>query len=227
MTVAFFGAPLAAQAAVPRPNRNSPPAEKRSDRLKTSRRPRALAEAAADHLDRMAVGWTRQHHCGSCHSNYPFLMARPAPRSSTHGDRRGPWVLREASRPLGRRGRRSEAPVGCRGRLDGRGARHPRRGTTGPLHPLTRKALDRMWTLQKADGGWDWLKCGWPPLEHDDYYGAIVAALAAGHAPDGYAASPSARDGTPTSFAPISGRHLPPTSTTRRCCSGPRPASTA
>ena len=44
--------------------------------------------------------------------------------------------------------------------------------TSGTLHPLTRQALDRMWTLQKTDGGWEWLKCGWPPLEHDDYYGA-------------------------------------------------------
>ena len=36
--------------------------------------------------------------------------------------------------------------------------------TTGTLHPLTRRALDRMWTLQKPDGDWDWLKCDWPPL---------------------------------------------------------------
>jgi squalene-hopene/tetraprenyl-beta-curcumene cyclase len=67
--------------------------------------------------------------------------------------------------------------------------------TTGRLHPLTRKALDRMWTLQKPDGGFDWLKCGWPPYEHDDYFGAIVAALGAGHAPDGYARSLEARAG--------------------------------
>src|SRR5205814_70252 len=67
--------------------------------------------------------------------------------------------------------------------------------TTGRLHPLTRKALDRTWTLQKPDGGYDWLKCGWPPYEHDDYFGAIVAALGAGHAPDGYAQAPAAQAG--------------------------------
>jgi hypothetical protein len=43
--------------------------------------------------------------------------------------------------------------------------------TTGKLHPLTRQALDRMWTLQKPEGHWNWLKCDWPPAEHDDYYG--------------------------------------------------------
>ena len=67
--------------------------------------------------------------------------------------------------------------------------------TTGHLHPLTRRALDRTWTVQKPDGGFDWLKCGWPPYEHDDYYGAIVAAIGAGHAPDGYAAVPGRAGG--------------------------------
>jgi squalene-hopene/tetraprenyl-beta-curcumene cyclase len=67
--------------------------------------------------------------------------------------------------------------------------------TSGKLHPLSRQALDRVWTVQKPDGGFDWLKCGWPPLEHDDYYGAIVAALAVGHATGGYAETPAARAG--------------------------------
>lgn len=67
--------------------------------------------------------------------------------------------------------------------------------TAGKLNPLTRQALDRMWTLQKPDGGFDWLKCGWPPYEHDDYYGAIVAALGVGHAAEGYALTPAAQFG--------------------------------
>ena len=48
-------------------------------------------------------------------------------------------------------------------------------GTTGKLHQLSRKALDRMWTVQQPDGSWKWLKCGWPPYEHDDYYGSVLA----------------------------------------------------
>lgn len=55
--------------------------------------------------------------------------------------------------------------------------------------------LDRVWTLQKPNGGFEWLKCGWPPLEYDDYYGALVAALGAGRAPDDYARSEPARSG--------------------------------
>ena len=158
--------------------------------------PALSLKTAADHLDRMAVGWTRQHHCGSCHSNYPFLMARPALKefdSPATGEVRAFLEKRVAHW--------DDADAEAKPRWDAEVvstaealAIHDA-VTTGTLHPLTRKALDRMWTLQKADGGWEWLKCGWPPLEHDDYYGAIVAALAAGHAPDGYARGQSARDG--------------------------------
>jgi squalene-hopene/tetraprenyl-beta-curcumene cyclase len=52
-----------------------------------------------------------------------------------------------------------------------------------------------MWTLQKADGSWTWLKCGWPPLEYDDYYGAVFAALGVASAPEGYAQGETARAG--------------------------------
>ena len=64
--------------------------------------------------------------------------------------------------------------------------------TTGKLHPTTRAALDRMWTSQRKTGEWNWLKCDWPPLEHDDYYGATLAALAVGVAPGDYAKTDAA-----------------------------------
>jgi squalene-hopene/tetraprenyl-beta-curcumene cyclase len=67
--------------------------------------------------------------------------------------------------------------------------------TTGRLHPMTRKALDRMWTVQQKNGAWTWLKCNWPPFEHDDYYGAVYAAVGVSLAPDGYAQGESAREG--------------------------------
>jgi squalene-hopene/tetraprenyl-beta-curcumene cyclase len=52
-----------------------------------------------------------------------------------------------------------------------------------------------MWTLQRANGSWEWLKCNWPPAEADDYYGVTIAALGAAVAPDSYAATPAARAG--------------------------------
>jgi squalene-hopene/tetraprenyl-beta-curcumene cyclase len=67
--------------------------------------------------------------------------------------------------------------------------------TTGKLHPLTRQALERMWTLQRADGGWDWPFRDTPPLKIDAHYGVTLAAIAAGMAPEGYSKSPAAQQG--------------------------------
>ena len=63
------------------------------------------------------------------------------------------------------------------------------------MNPLTRKALDKMWTLQLKNGAWDWLKCRWPPFEHDDYFGAVFVAVGVGTAPEDYAKGASAQDG--------------------------------
>jgi squalene-hopene/tetraprenyl-beta-curcumene cyclase len=52
-----------------------------------------------------------------------------------------------------------------------------------------------MWEIQRTDGSWDWNKTRLAPLEHDDYYGAVYAALGVGHAPEGYARSDAAKEG--------------------------------
>jgi squalene-hopene/tetraprenyl-beta-curcumene cyclase len=67
--------------------------------------------------------------------------------------------------------------------------------TTGKLSGVAHTALDRMWTVQRKDGGFTWLKCNWPPMESDDHYGVTVAALAVGVAPGDYAATPAAQKG--------------------------------
>jgi squalene-hopene/tetraprenyl-beta-curcumene cyclase len=154
-----------------------------------------MARAAA-FLDDVSLDWTRQHQCGTCHTNYPYLAARPSlkgPEAPAMAevrrffeDRVAHWDdENQEAKP------RWDAEVVATATAL---AIHDA-ATTGRLHPLTRKALDRTWTLQKPAGGFDWLKCGWPPYEHDDYYGAVVAALGAGHAPDGYARTPAAREG--------------------------------
>jgi squalene-hopene/tetraprenyl-beta-curcumene cyclase len=67
--------------------------------------------------------------------------------------------------------------------------------STGKLHELTRQALDRMWTLQREDGSWNWNKHELPPQEFDEYFGVAFAALGVGLAPEGYARGESAREG--------------------------------
>jgi squalene-hopene/tetraprenyl-beta-curcumene cyclase len=55
---------------------------------------------------------------------------------------------------------------------------------------MTRRAFQRMWETQRADGAWDWLDFGLEPFESAGatYYGATLAAMAVGTA----AATPSA-----------------------------------
>jgi len=158
--------------------------------------PVASLRQAALFLDETALSWTEQHRCGSCHTNYPYLVARPTlkePESAESiavrrffEDRAAHWDdATKSSKP-----RWDAEVIATAWALALNDAL-----TTGKLHPLTRKALDRVWTLQKPNGGFEWLKCAWPPLEHDDYYGALVAAIAAGHAPDDYAHARPAKAG--------------------------------
>jgi squalene-hopene/tetraprenyl-beta-curcumene cyclase len=154
----------------------------------------SLAKGAA-FLDAAAVDWTRRQKCTTCHTNVPYLMARGSLKEHSDGEKvvRDFFEGRAANWDRGRKGDRPrwDAEVVV---VAAALAAHDAH-TTGKLHPLTRKALDRMWTVQQKDGGWSWIKCVWPPLEHDDYYGAVLAAVAVGTAPGGYAETDKAKAG--------------------------------
>lgn len=157
---------------------------------------RATPAAAARFLDRVALDWTRARKCGTCHTNFAYLLARPA---FAGGD---PAAMAEVRSFFEGRVANWDGPgEGDAPRWDTEVvatavalAVHDSR-TTGRLHDLTRRALDRMWRLQRADGAWDWLKCDWPPLEHDDDFGAAMAAVGVAHAPAEYRESAAARAG--------------------------------
>lgn len=144
---------------------------------------------AAESLDRTGLAWVRKHKCGSCHTGWPYLGSR-AVLPERPGDslqqvraffeqRIIDWDADEAAKKHQHR-----EIVGTAAALAMNDAQ-----SGGRLHPVTRQALDRMWTMQRADGAWNWPKCSWPPFEVDDYYGAVLAAVGAGHAPEGYAKS--------------------------------------
>ena len=67
--------------------------------------------------------------------------------------------------------------------------------TTGKLHAVTRTALDRIWKVQRKDGGFTWIDCDWPPMESDDDFGVALAAIAVGLAPEKYAETRAAKEG--------------------------------
>ena len=147
---------------------------------------------SAEFLDAVNLHWTRTKKCGTCHTNFPYLMARPAMKelpSPALEEIRGFFDKRvagwEATKPkLDTEVVATAASLAINDAHSG-----------GRLHPATRTALDRMWSLQQANGAWNWAKCEWPPFEHDDYYGAVFAAVGVGSAPDGYAAGESAKAG--------------------------------
>ena len=162
-----------------------------------NRRDEPLAEAfslenAISFLDSAALNWQKQQKCFTCHTNYAHLYAQTATAAADPAARE---VRKFAEELIAQRweqnGPRWDAEVVATGAA----LAFNDAATTGQLHPLTRKALDRMFTVQREDGGFTWIKCDWPPMESDDHYGATLAAIAIGVAPDEYAKTDAAQRG--------------------------------
>ena len=148
--------------------------------------------AATTFLDAAAADWGQCRKCFTCHTNYSYLLVRPALKNDSP-------VQAEVRRQL-------EELVEVRWQKEG-----PRwdaevvmsavvlavhdANTTGKLHAATKKAFDRMWTVQKEDGGFAWLKCDWPPMESDDHFGATMALIGVGAAPENYRDTAEAKAG--------------------------------
>jgi squalene-hopene/tetraprenyl-beta-curcumene cyclase len=70
----------------------------------------------------------------------------------------------------------------------------------GKLSEITRSAFASMWATQLTDGdskgAWPWLRFGMEPWEANDsqYYGAALAAIAVGMAPEDYRSSPEIKN---------------------------------
>ena len=176
------------------------------------------AAAAAEYLDGRQEWWMnwsvadRDHDtsCISCHTALPYALARPALRkalgetgptsSETEllndvGERVELWNEVDPYYPDQRLGlpktsesRGTEAILNALV-LASRDARQ------GELTSDTRRAFDNLWKLQftrgEGAGAWAWLRFGLAPWESDGaaYFGAALAAIAVGVAPDDYAAS--------------------------------------
>lgn len=146
----------------------------------------------AEYLDGLTRQWTRDVGCVTCHTTLPYFTSRQAMKSDAGSAvaelrefieyRVANW---ESDKPLW------DAEV----LITATSLAIHDANTTGKLQPPTHVALDRMWSLQREDGSWNWLKAGTPPFEHDDYYGAVLVAVGIGLAPEGYAADVRFRDG--------------------------------
>src|SRR5262249_46646835 len=135
----------------------------------------------AEFLDCAASAWLNAKKCASCHTTYPYLVAR-----SLLGDDAPVFVqmrdfLRQRIGKWDEGGKNAGLFEGTEGvtevvSIAATLAMHDA-AYSGQLHPLTRKALERMWELQTQDGSWTWNRHRLPPQEYDDWYGAVYAAL--------------------------------------------------
>lgn len=152
------------------------------------------AVKAAEYLDRAALNWQKTKRCATCHTNLFYLVARPALREHLldSGEVRRFYedyrTVRWAKR--GPTEKQGFWPI-----VIGTGLAFHDVQTTGRLSQTTRDVLDMMWSVQREDGAWNWPDCDYAPMEIDDHYGATLAALTVGVAPDGYSESPQAQEG--------------------------------
>src|SRR5271169_3088790 len=178
---------------------------------------------AAAYLDQRAVWWmgwqraARDHEtfCISCHTAVPYALARPALRAGLGEDAPSANERRLLENVTKRvRLWKDVEPFYS----DTRGAYKSAesRGTESILNALilasydarrekmsddTRAALNNMWALQEttgdAKGAWPWLRFGNEPWEANDsqFYGAALAAIAVGIAPEQYRSSPEIQSG--------------------------------
>ena len=149
-------------------------------------------DKARHFLDSAALAWQSQQDCMTCHTNYLYLLARPGLGT---GDEAHRTVRQYAEDLVTKRwkehGPRWDAEVVMTALV----LAFNDRATTAKLHATTRVALDRVWQVQHADGGFEWITCEWPPFENDHEFGATMAALAVSVAPEDYAQQPTAREG--------------------------------
>ena len=145
---------------------------------------------AAAYLDAIALAWTHERKCGTCHTNYAYMMGRPAlghENRAVADEIRAFFTEKVEHRSYSPAVPHALILAGVLAINDAETTRH--------LDPVTRQALDRMWELQGPDGSWEYPTTFYSPPLGDSYYGGVFAALAVGTAPDGYAETAAARAG--------------------------------
>jgi squalene-hopene/tetraprenyl-beta-curcumene cyclase len=181
------------------------------------------AKAAAAYLDARAEWWAswpnaardRGTFCISCHTTLPYALARPALRAPL-GEREPSATERKILDNLLTRARawRDIEPFypdqtrGIPKTSESRAIEavmnalvlSRRDARAGQLSDDTRTAFGVMWALQMKtgpnNGAWTWLNFNYEPWEspNSPYFGASLAAIAVGSAPENYAASPEIQD---------------------------------
>jgi len=179
--------------------------------------------AAADYLDGRQAWWRtwptaardNDTSCVSCHTSLPYALARPALRAALHEAGTSPAEIDLLAGVAKRVRLWNEVEPFYPDQTRGLPKTSESRGTEAILNALilanrdagggrlrddTRRAFENLWALQftvgEETGAWAWLYFGLAPWESDgaEYFGAALAAVAVGVAPDGYATSPEIQE---------------------------------
>jgi len=176
-------------------------------------------KAAAAYLDQRESWWrawplaarSEGTFCISCHTVAPYAFTRPLLRRAIGEETASPNERSLLASVAMRVRHFSNLEPFYTDESYGAGKALESRGTEAVLNALilagadawngkisddSRAAFDEMWALQEtkgdAKGAWPWLNFGNEPFEASDssFYGAALAAVAAGIAPEGYSATP-------------------------------------
>jgi len=177
------------------------------------------ARAASAYLDARQCWWltwptaARDHEtsCVSCHTALPYALARPALRTALRQPEIPASERRLVDNVIKRVRLWKEVEPFYPDQTRGLPKTSESRGTEAILNALivatrdaqsgtisddARTAFDNLWALQfkngELAGAWAWLNFHYEPWESGDaaYFGAAMAAVAAGTEPEGYAANP-------------------------------------
>jgi squalene-hopene/tetraprenyl-beta-curcumene cyclase len=153
----------------------------------------SYAKAAA-YLD--AGAHAHEKDCFACHATFAYLPARPALAATAAVYQETRQALeRSAAKLAAEKLSPQDKPARVAAVVLTAVALAQIDAAAGKLQPLTRKTLDRIWDVQREDGGWNWIQAGEPPSGIDDHFGVTTAAIGVTAAPDQYAGVPQARRG--------------------------------
>jgi squalene-hopene/tetraprenyl-beta-curcumene cyclase len=174
---------------------------------------------AADYLDSRQKEWfawptanSSGAPCVSCHTGVTYLFARPALRRAAGEKERTPFEKGLVDSLRSRVAKKTAAEIAPRSKEPNASqslgvetvlaalflARED--AGSGKLGPDAQLAFDRLWALQLREGtnrgAWNWFSLNLDPWEMPEspFYGASLAAMAVGSAPESYRKLPEVKE---------------------------------
>ena len=150
-------------------------------------------DQAVHFMDATSRNWQERRNCVTCHTNGLYMIGQAMLRRPSSDSE----SLREyAESYIGDFVTQDRKATGQFGSIEGLVTTAAclaisEQLTDKTLQPATKKGLDFVLAKQEPTGQWkNWLKCDWPPYEHDDHFGVSLMAIALAMADEEYRETP-------------------------------------